>query len=53
MKQVSKKQAEKNRELSRIKKELVEANGDRCMVCRMNKGTDLMHLLPKSLWPEH
>jgi len=53
MKQVSTKQAAKNRELARIKKELIEQNGERCMICRMNNGTDLMHILPKSIWPEH
>lgn len=53
MKQVSTKQAAKNRELARIKKELIELNGDRCMICRMNNCTDLMHLLPRSLFPEY
>lgn len=48
MKKVSKKQAKKNRELAKIKNEL---NG-RCYFCN-RQGADLMHVLPKSLFPQY
>lgn len=48
MKQVSKKQAYKNRELSKIKSKLDK----KCFICG-NFGDDLAHLLPKSIFPEH
>ena len=48
MKQVSKKQAKKNTELARIKKDLSK----RCYFCGMS-GNDLMHILPKSIFPEY
>lgn len=53
MKQVSTKQAHRNRELSRIKKELYKEHGEMCMICNKERSTDLMHILPKSLWPEY
>jgi len=48
MKQVSKKQAKRNAELARIKKDLSK----RCHFCGM-KGTDLMHLLNKAVFPQY
>ena len=48
MRQVSKKQAKKNRVLGEIKKLLPK----RCYFCGM-QGNDLMHLLPKSIFPEY
>lgn len=53
MRKVSKKQSAKNQELAKIKKALCERYEDICMICRNEKGTDLMHILPKSLWPEY
>jgi len=52
MKQVSTKQAAKNRTLAKIKSELIEANGNVCAITG-NYGDDLMHILPKSIWPEY
>lgn len=48
MKQVSSKQAAKNREVAKIKSKLEK----RCVICG-SVGNDLAHLLPKSLWQEH
>lgn len=48
LKQVSKKQAKRNRILSDIKKLLPK----QCYFCGMH-GNDLMHLLPKSIFPEY
>jgi|ERR1035437_3155194 5-methylcytosine-specific restriction endonuclease McrA len=48
MKQVSNKQAAKNRTLAGIKKKLPK----QCTVCG-RVADDLMHILPKSIWPEH
>lgn len=45
---VSKKQWLKNSELARIKKTLVPV----CCICGQ-RGSDLMHLLPRSTYPEH
>jgi 5-methylcytosine-specific restriction endonuclease McrA len=53
MKQISTKQAQKNREVARIKKELQEEHGELCMICKSERSTDLMHILPKSIYPEH
>lgn len=53
MKQVSDKQAKRNRELQKIKQALIEKYGVNCMICRINNATDLMHLLPKSIYPEY
>lgn len=50
MKQVSRKQSEINRKLAKIKSELM---GGMCPICRTKKGTDLMHLLPRSTFPEY
>lgn len=48
MRQVSKRQAKKNRILAEIKRLLPK----RCYFCGM-RGNDLMHLLPKSIFPEY
>ena len=48
MKQISQKQAKKNRILHEIKKLLPK----RCHFCGM-KGDDLMHTIPKSIFPEY
>lgn len=48
IKQVSKKQAQKNRAIAKIKSKLSPF----CFICGKH-GTDLMHLLPKSTFPEH
>ena len=53
MKQISKKQAQRNQMLAKIKKELFDKNGGVCMLCKSQKGTDLMHILQKSLYPEY
>jgi len=53
MRNISKKQSAKNAQIAKIKKELLEKHGYMCMICRKEKGTDLMHILPKSLFPEH
>jgi len=53
MNNISKKQAKKNSELAQIKKEITREFGDLCMICRRARATDLMHILPKSIWPEH
>ena len=53
MKQISTKQACKNRKIARIKKELYEENGEKCMICKINPSVDPMHILPRSLFPEH
>lgn len=48
MRQVSHRQAQKNRELAKIKKELSPF----CCICG-RPGSDLMHLIPKSVYPEY
>lgn len=48
MKYRSKKQSAKNRELSKIKATME----NKCVICGC-VGSDLAHLLPKSLYPEH
>lgn len=48
MKKLSNKQAHINRELSKIKKAL----GERCEICG-RYGSDLSHILPRSLYPEY
>lgn len=48
MKQVSTKQASKNRELAKIKSGLPK----RCFYCG-GYGNELMHILPKSIFPEY
>lgn len=53
MNKISNSQKEKNNELQKIKKALIDRYGKRCMICRINDATDLMHLLPKSIFPEH
>lgn len=53
MKQTSTKQAKKNRELQRIKKELQQEHGELCMICKSERSSDLMHILPKGIYPEH
>ena len=52
MRNVSKKQAVKNRTLAKIKSELIETSGNVCVITG-NYGDDLMHLLPKSIYPEY
>lgn len=48
MKQISKKQARINAELSKIKSSLTK----RCVICG-REGNDLSHILPRSLYPEY
>lgn len=48
MKNQSKKQSAKIRELSKIKSKIE----NKCVICG-SAGNDLAHLLPKSLYPEH
>lgn len=45
---ISKKQAEKNKKLDKIKEKLPKV----CVICG-NPGNDLAHLLNKQLFPEH
>ena len=52
MRKISRKQSAINRRLNKIKRELVY-NNKTCRCCRRNYGTDLAHLLPRSLYPEH
>ena len=52
MRQISVKQASKNYTLAKIKKGLIEKNGCTCVICQ-GYGEDLMHLLPKSIYPEY
>lgn len=50
MRQLSKKQSAINRELTRIKSNLPPV----CCIChRHTNAPQLMHLLPRSLYPEH
>ncbi len=48
MKKVSKRQSSRNRELDKIRKELPT----RCEICG-RPASDLMHLLPRSEYPEY
>ena len=48
LKSVSKKQAVRNRELSKIRENLSET----CVICG-KRSCDLAHLLPRSLYPEY
>ena len=52
MRQISKKQQSKNLTLSKIKKSLIDESGCTCRICG-NYGNDLMHLMPKSIFPEY
>lgn len=52
MRQISKRQQSKNLTLSKIKKSLIDESGYVCRICG-NYGNDLMHLLPKSIFPEY
>ncbi|MFT3995735.1 MAG: hypothetical protein QM660_15600 [Dysgonomonas sp.] len=49
IKQVSKKQAQKNRAVAKIKSELPPF----CFICHRYTEIDAAHLLPKSIYPEH
>lgn len=54
MNKVSTKQAAKNRELAKIKQAKLEQSNNRCVICgRYEKNLDLIHLLPRSLYPEY
>lgn len=48
MKQVSKKQAQRNRAVAKIKSDLPSF----CIICG-KRSTDAAHLIPKSCYPEH
>ena len=48
MKQISNKQAQRNREISRIKHNLPAT----CAICS-KPAVDAAHLVPKSMYPEH
>lgn len=52
MKQVSDKQARKNREIAKIKQRLLNETGGICRICG-GYGNDTAHLLPKSRYPEY
>lgn len=49
MRAKSKKQAQKDRVLGEIKKNLPPY----CEICGKHTNLDLCHILPKSVWPEH
>jgi len=49
MKQISNKQAQRNRAVAKIKSELPLF----CAICGRRATGDGAHLLPKSVWPEH
>jgi 5-methylcytosine-specific restriction endonuclease McrA len=49
---VSKKQSQRNREIAESKKELIEQDC-LCRICRDSDNVQLMHILPKSLYPEY
>ena len=53
MKQKSDKQKQKDYTLGKIKKELIEQHGKTCCICQRMCEPDLMHLLPKGMYPEH
>lgn len=48
MRQISKKQAQRNREIAKIKQRL----SPYCVICGRN-AVDAAHLVPKSVYPEH
>jgi len=52
VRRISKKQQSKNLILSKIKKSLIDESGCTCRICG-NYGNDLMHLMPKSIFPEY
>ena len=52
MKIKSKKQEQKDRLILKSKKKLIEES-PRCRICGIREGTDLMHILPKSTYPEY
>lgn len=52
MKQISSKQAAKNRQIAKIKQSLIEETGGVCRICG-GYGNDTAHLLPKSCYPEY
>ncbi|OJX63060.1 hypothetical protein [Dysgonomonas sp. 37-18] len=49
IKQISKKQAQRNRAVAKIKSELPPF----CFICHRHTVIDAAHLLPKSIYPEH
>ena len=53
MNKKSDKQKQKDYTLSKIKKGLIEKHGKTCCICQRMCEPDLMHLLPKSIWPEY
>jgi len=53
MKQKSDKQKQKDYTLAKIKKELIEIHGKTCCICQRRCEPDLMHILPKGMYPEH
>lgn len=53
MKKVSDKQSSKDREVSRIKRQLIKEHGEVCCICHCHLPVYAMHLLPKSVWPEY
>ncbi|MDD4378147.1 MAG: HNH endonuclease [Eubacteriales bacterium] len=52
MRKVSRKQSRINRKLNNIKK-MLAYNNPICRCCHRGYGTDLAHLLPRSLYPEY
>jgi len=53
MNKKSNKQKQKDSTLSKIKKGLIEKNGKVCCICQRTCEPDLMHILPKSIYPEY
>jgi 5-methylcytosine-specific restriction endonuclease McrA len=53
MNKKSTKQKKKDYTLALIKKELIDNHGNRCCICQKSCSPDLMHVLPKSIYPEH
>ena len=53
MNKKSDKQKQKDYTLSKIKKGLIEKHGKTCCICQNECEPDLMHILPKSIYPEH
>jgi len=54
MNKKSDKQKQKDYTLSKIKKEKLEIANNRCVICgRYDLKLDLIHLLPRSLFPEY
>ena len=49
---ISNSQKKKNSAVAKIKRDLLEESGNVCRLCG-GYGNDLMHILPKSIYPEY